>query len=76
MIVVDFFADSSSGPGRARTLFEGQYWSLGIRHGPTYDIHPDGQRFLMVEVLEPEPASIEITLNWFEELERLVPTDN
>jgi hypothetical protein len=44
--------------------------------GRTYDVTPDGQRFLMVQVLEPlpEPATeLILVTNWFEELRRLVP---
>ena len=46
-----------------------------------YDVHPDGQRFIMVKPLpETEEPSVrpEIILvqNWFEELERLVPAGN
>jgi len=59
-------------PRRARVLFEGQY-SLYNQEGPQYDIHPDGERFVMVQDVEPDPAPIEITLNWFSELERLAP---
>ena len=38
-----------------------------------YDISPDGERFLiMIDTGEdPSPTEIHITLNWFEELERL-----
>ena len=39
-----------------------------------HDIHPDGQRFLMIK--ENSGADqINVVLNWFEELKRLVPTD-
>jgi len=45
----------------------------------TYDVTPDGQRFLMVDVskLPPhEPVThINVVLNWFEELKRRVPTE-
>ncbi len=43
-----------------------------------YDISPDGARFLMMKEgdIEQEQAQINIVLNWFEELKRLVPTDN
>jgi len=41
-----------------------------------YDVSQDGQRFAMLQpVAETEPDEIVIVLNWFEELERLVPTD-
>ena len=61
-------------PGRTRILFEGKF-STYARSGPSYSLHPDGKRFLMLQDVLPEPAPIEITLNWFEELERLVPTE-
>jgi len=44
-----------------------------------YDVTPDGQRFLMVQFVEPnrEPVTaIHPLQNWFEELERLVPKDD
>jgi serine/threonine-protein kinase len=45
----------------------------------TYDVSPDGRRFLLIKpVGESEqsstPASITVVLNWHEELKRLVPT--
>ena len=66
--------------GGPEVLFETQYYLL--RSGRTYDLHPDGQRFLMVKdaALSDDAgtsASPQIVLiqNWFEELERLVPTN-
>ena len=47
--------------------------------GRTYDISPDGRRFLMIRDLDEEadsPAHMVLIQNWFDELERLVPTDN
>ena len=41
-----------------------------------YDITPDGERFVVIEREESGAKRILVTLNWFEELERLVPTDN
>jgi Tol biopolymer transport system component len=38
-----------------------------------YDVSPDGQRFLMMEVEEEGAKEIVIILDWFDELERLVP---
>jgi serine/threonine-protein kinase len=61
-------------------LFEGRYLSppqgLG---GRTYDVSPDGQRFLMIKDApagDPKatPASMVVVLNWFEELKARVPT--
>jgi len=41
-----------------------------------YDISPDGKRFLMMkeETLQGQ-GQINVVLNWFEELKRLVPTN-
>lgn len=45
--------------------------------GRTYDVTPDGRRFLMVEEKERPPikaTQMILVQNWFEELKRLVPT--
>jgi Tol biopolymer transport system component len=56
-------------------LIEGAYYRTTTGHA-AYDVSDDG-RFLMVK---PEPLSspkqLNVVLNWSEELERLVPTDN
>ena len=59
--------------GKPHTLFEAQYESHWI--GTNYDLAPDG-RFLMIKT-PPElaPRQIHVVLDWFEELERLVPVD-
>ena len=46
--------------------------------GRTYDISPDGERFLMVKENaddEDTPTEFVLVQNWFEELKRLAPTD-
>ena len=48
-------------------------FALGMQY---YDISPDGQRFLMIKDVEGSTGQINVVLNWFEELNRLVPTDN
>jgi serine/threonine-protein kinase len=51
-------------------LFEGRYLTSIYRN---YDVAPDG-RFLMIqEPQESTPLGINVVLNWFEELKRLVP---
>ncbi len=52
-------------------LFEGGY-HLAFR--PNYYVGPDG-RFLMIKNEEPGTVPINVVLNWFEELKRLVPTN-
>ena len=45
------------------------------RYELTFDVTPDGEHFVLIEspVL---PTRITVVLNWFEELKRIVPTDN
>jgi Tol biopolymer transport system component len=68
MMVVDIQTEPTFTAGKPRLLFEGQYGG--------WDVAPDGQRFLMIQSVEPEqPATqINVVLNWFEELKRKVPT--
>ncbi len=54
-------------------LFEGRY--LSIASLQNYDVAPDG-RFLMIqETDESESLGINVVLNWFDELKRLVPME-
>ena len=60
------------------TLFEGQYSTVnGVLRPVTYDITPDGQRFVMIKESEGQPTTDQliVVVNWFEELKRLVPTE-
>jgi len=59
-----------------RILFEGVYRNALFSYGSNYDISPDGQNFVMVRASGEEQDEITVILNWFEELKRLVPTDN
>ncbi len=58
---------------KPQVLFEGPYINIP---GYSYDVSPDGQRFLVVEGPEQELAvgQLHVITNWFEELKRLVPT--
>ena len=57
--------------GKPKLLFEKDYEIAD------YDITPDGRRFIMMKG-EGENAitRVNVVLNWFDELRRLVPTDN
>jgi serine/threonine-protein kinase len=74
MMVVDFRPEVNNVLAKPRELFEGQYdLDSPIR---SYDISPDGNRFLMRQLSDqpPQPVrQIQIVQNWFEELKRLVP---
>jgi Tol biopolymer transport system component len=62
--------------GTPKVLFEGQYVDHSDPSGfQYYDISPDGERFLMLKEVTPEATQINVVLNWFEELKRLVPTN-
>jgi len=63
--------------GVPEVLFSGPYY-YGYST-PSYDIAPDGSRFLMLKPIEDESGTrpqINVVLNWFEELTARVPTDN
>jgi Tol biopolymer transport system component len=65
--------------GNPTRLFEGRYLMDAIFTGRTYDVSPDGQRFLMIKldggsIDTSAPPSIIVVQHWTEELKRLVPT--
>ena len=77
VMVVDMPANPSSSAGRPRVLFRDEYGTTGVARD--YDVTADGARFLMGREETPpleEVTELLIVLNWFEELERLVPTNN
>ncbi|HEY5622396.1 MAG TPA: protein kinase [Gammaproteobacteria bacterium] len=65
--------EPSFAPGNPEVLFEGPYF--GAAGGRTYDVSPNGERFLMIKRIEGTTAvpQIIVVQNWFEELERLAP---
>ncbi len=76
MMAVDIATEPEFSVGIARELFTGDFGAASPIRG--YDITPDGKKFLMVKV-GPRPVEpvthLHVTLNWFEELKRLVPTE-
>ena len=58
---------------RPRVLFEGTY---NDGDGRSYDLSPDGQKFVMITREEEPPVSqLHVVQNWFEEVKRLVPVN-
>jgi hypothetical protein len=51
-----------------RTPFEGDF--VQYRWQRQYDVHPDGQQFVMIE--NPPGSHLEIVTNWFSDINRLV----
>ena len=77
MMAVDITTQPNFAAGKPRVLFEGQY-EASLVSDANYDVSPDGQRFLMLKGSQTEetaPTQINVVLNWFEELKRLVPTN-
>ena len=73
MMVVTVKTEPTFTVGEPRLLFEGEYL-LDPNGNANYDVFPDGKRFVMVEAVEESaPGQINVVLNWFEELKRLVP---
>jgi hypothetical protein len=56
-----------------------RYFTNPVWWGRSYDVSPDGSRFLMIKEGGPggvaPPASLVVVQHWFEELKRLVPTN-
>jgi serine/threonine-protein kinase len=55
---------------KPKLLFEGPYVNVG---GVSYDVTQDGQRFLLLEPVEPEIAPVthlNVVLNWFEDVKQ------
>ena len=76
VMAVSFLTEPTLRVGKPRLLFEGQYAAPSLWRGRLYDLTPDGRRFLMLKQSDPPPAPTQfnVVLNWFDELERLVPS--
>jgi len=82
MMAVPVETEPPFAQGTVDLLFDlSPYWSpSGEATNRRIDISPEGDRFLMLKAgggsdETTETRSIIIVLNWFEELERLVPTE-
>ena len=63
-------------PGVPQLVFEGQYAEVPWQDA-NYDVSPSGERFLMIREAETQresPTQLILVQNWFDELQRLVPT--
>ena len=76
MMAVEISTQRNLTAGKPRMLFEGRYESAPFPV-PNYDVSPDGKRFLLLKPVDQGqavPTQINVVLNWFEELNRRVPT--
>ena len=75
---VTIAAGTSFKAGRPTRLIERRYFAETAFLGRTYDVSPDGQRFLMIKSglaagEGMERSNIVVVQGWFEELKRAVP---
>jgi serine/threonine-protein kinase len=80
MMVASIGTGAAFSAGTARALFEGRYYAPapGGTGGRTYDVSPDGKRFLMIKEIVDESSReagppLVAVLNFFDELKRLAP---
>ena len=76
MYSVDVTATDVFAKSNPKKIFEGNYF---FRYGRRFDIHPDGDKFIMIQRPEgpedtPGEQKIFVIQNFDEELKRLVPT--
>ncbi len=78
LMTVRVQTEPSFAPGNPEVVLKGHNFALGSSPGRAYDISPDGKRFLVIQEPVGETARTELILvqNWFQELERLVPTEH
>ncbi len=69
MLAVDVESGDSFSASRPHVLFEGHFDS-SVAGNPNYDVSSDGERFLMIRRSgEAVPNTINVVLNWSEDLE-------
>jgi eukaryotic-like serine/threonine-protein kinase len=75
MMAVPVTTQPSFSAGRPTALFRGAYLASTFPlTGTTYDVTRDGQRFVMIKDQATSLTQINVVVNWFQELQRLVPT--
>jgi serine/threonine-protein kinase len=78
MMAVAVSTEGAFSAGKPVVVFEGNYASVEFpATGVGYDVSSDGERFLLVKELPQadEATQINVVVNWFEELKRLVPVN-
>ncbi len=63
MMAVEIRTSPTFAAGPAQTLFEGRY-VLGTNAVASYDVSADGQRFLRVQPMHPDPPTDRIGFRW------------
>ncbi len=84
LTAVQIQEDSNFTFGNPEVVFKETSFFGGFRGGGglgrTYDVSPDGKRFLMIKEGNPAgetaPTQVILVQNWTDELKRLVPVDH
>ena len=74
MMTVSIQTEPTFEAGPPRLLFERAYAQNHEGSFSNYDVDSEG-RFLMVKEHEQGTGQINVVLNWFDDVKRLVPTD-
>jgi len=74
-MVVPISTEPEFTAGTPRVVFEGPYINVG---GLSYDVAPDGQRFLVLlpQYDDSQVRELHVVSNWFEELRQLAPSSD
>jgi hypothetical protein len=65
MMAVDVNTNPTFQSGTPYALFDTEMVNTGIRTGPmSWDIAPDGKRFLIISENSAEASSLNVILNW------------
>jgi Tol biopolymer transport system component len=73
MMAVETTTRSNFSSDKPKVLFEGHYATY--QSVPSYDVTPDGQRFLLTKTGEQGPGEISVVVNWTEELKKNAPAE-
>ena len=75
MMAVDIRAEAEFSASKPKLLFEGRFAIDPIGGDAiNYDVTADGQRFVMIRE-DQHARKLHVVVNWYDELNRLVPTD-
>ena len=78
LMAVDVRSQGGFAAGVPRMLVDGGFYFNLVAQGRSYDISPDGTKFLLIQApntgTQADTAGLTVVLNWAEELKRLVPT--
>jgi eukaryotic-like serine/threonine-protein kinase len=78
LMAVDVRSQGGFAVGVPRMLVDGGFYFNLVPQGRSYDVSPDGTRFLLIEApntgTQADTAGLTVVLNWQQELKRLAPS--